>query len=517
MREWSNTRKWLTCGAIVLVSGCIGAVIALGGVTALLAYIGLNVEETATPPPIAAVTPIVTEAPAATELPEPPSDQPIYRAVVQISALYSEHNDLLVGWTGSGSIISPDGFILTNAHVVLPDKYFPVDALGVSITEREDQPPVKMYYAEVIQADESLDIAVIRITKDIDGNPVDPASLNLPYVSIGNADELHLGDPITILGYPGIGGDTVTLTSGEVSGFTSEEGRGDRAFIKTSATIAGGNSGGLAADMNGHLIGIPTQLGYGGDDQFVDCRTLADTNRDGVVDDRDSCVPTGGFINALRPINLALPMIEAAKQGVVSVADNSSVLPNQDAPDQGSVLYEDDFSDTNSGWPQDSDNEISVGYVSGEYHVEVSIDNTVTWVNLEDSYTDTLIDMDTRVVSSSGDGDYGAVCRFQDGDNFYGLEVSEDDYIAIWKYVNGEYFSLIEWQYSSYIADIEGDLHITAGCVGDKLTLSVNGALLAEARDSDFSSGEVGIVVGTFENPEIVVGFDNFKVSTPSP
>jgi S1-C subfamily serine protease len=516
MKNWSNTSKWLTCGVLVLVSGCIGAVVALGGVTALLAYLGWSMEETATPD--VAIPPIITDVPAVSmALPEPPPDQPLYQSVVQIVALYSENNDLEIGWTGSGSIVTPDGFILTNAHVVLPDKYFPIDALGVSITEREDRPPVPTYYAEVIQADESLDIAVIRITKDIDGNPVDPASLNLPYVAMGNADELHLGDSITILGYPGIGGDTITLTSGEVSGFTSEEGWGDRAFIKTSATIAGGNSGGLAADVDGKLIGIPTQLGYGGEDQFVDCRTLADTNRDGVVDDRDSCVPTGGFINALRPINLALPMIEAARQGMVAVAENLPVSPGQDVPDQGSVLYEDDFSSPNSGWPQDANDEISQGYVGGEYHLEIFTTNLLTWATLDESYSDIIIDVDTRVVKSSGDGDYGMVCRYQDGDNFYGFEVSEDDYITIWKYVNGEYFPLIDWVYSGYIAEIEGNLHITVGCVGDKLTLAVNGALLAEARDSDLSSGEVGVIVGTFENPDVVVGFDNFKVSAPSP
>ena len=62
---------------------------------------------------------------------------------------------------------------------------------------------------------------------------------------LGDSDALHLGDDILILGYPGIGGETITLTRGEVSGFhLCKRGYGNRAFIKTSATIAGGNSGG---------------------------------------------------------------------------------------------------------------------------------------------------------------------------------------------------------------------------------------------------------------------------------
>jgi S1-C subfamily serine protease len=149
---------------------------------------------------------------------------------------------------------------------------------------------------------------------------VNYAALNLPVVPLGDSDALAIGDDLIILGYPGIGGATITLTSGKVAGFTAQGGLGDRAFIKTSATIAGGNSGGLAANTAGELVGIPTQLGYGGDDQFVDCRVLVDTNGDGRVDERDDCVPTGGFINALRPVNLALPLIERAKAGQINIS-----------------------------------------------------------------------------------------------------------------------------------------------------------------------------------------------------
>ena len=98
-----------------------------------------------------------------------------FEAVVQIVALYHEDGQLVPGWTGSGSIISPDGLILTNAHVVLPDRYFPVDALAVAFTVAEDRPPEIRYYAEVLQADAALDIAVIGITADLDGDPVDLA------------------------------------------------------------------------------------------------------------------------------------------------------------------------------------------------------------------------------------------------------------------------------------------------------------------------------------------------------
>jgi len=322
MEKSSSTRKWITCGVIVVIVICIGAVIAFGG----LAWIGSLLEDAPTgvvendsdddndfPTPGAAEDTASGMGPTPTMNPQVGNASVPFEAVVQIIALYLEDGEYYVGWTGSGTVITPQGLILTNAHVVLPDRYFNVDALAVAFTTQEDQEPEAQFFAEVLQADAALDIAVIQIVSDLDENSINPAELNLPFVPLGNADDVRLGDSVTILGYPGIGGETITLTRGEVSGFTSEEGRGDRAFIKTSATIAGGNSGGLAADENGYLIGVPTQLGYGGDDQFVDCRVLADTNRDGQVNEDDNCIPTGGFINALRPINLAMPLIPKSR------------------------------------------------------------------------------------------------------------------------------------------------------------------------------------------------------------
>ena len=85
-----------------------------------------------------------------------------------------------------------------------------------------------------------------------------------------------------------------------------------RAWIKTDATISGGNSGGTAVDDDGKLVGIPTQAAAGTGVTPVDARPVLDTNRDGRVDQRDTPMAIGGFINGLRPINLAIPLLEEA-------------------------------------------------------------------------------------------------------------------------------------------------------------------------------------------------------------
>ena len=240
-------------------------------------------------------------------------------ATVQIYGLFNENGQLTPKYTGSGTILTSSGMILTNAHVASPasqgEPDMEPDALGIAITESEDKPPVASYLAKVLAVDGYLDLAVIQIVSTVDGSSVDPNSLNFPFVELGDSNQTHVGDHVSIFGFPGIGGDTITFTEGSVSGFTSEDQLGDRAWIKTDATIAGGNSGGLAADDSARIMGVPTQASSGGGGNVTDCRQIQDTNNDGQVDQNDSCIPIGGFINALRPIELARPLIQAAQAG----------------------------------------------------------------------------------------------------------------------------------------------------------------------------------------------------------
>ena len=250
----------------------------------------------------------------------------VMHSVVQIVALREGFmGGMTSAWTGSGTIVHPQGIILTNCHVAKPRAMGmsspPADRLGISITESSDRPPALSYFAEVVAYNSDLDLAVMRITHDVKGRPV--RRLSLPSVSIGDSDELELGDKISIFGYPGIGGETVTFTAGNVAGFSSEDGvRAARAWIKTDATIAGGNSGGTSVNKSGQLIGVPTQASAGAGVTPVDARPVLDTNKDGRVDQRDTPMAIGGFINGLRPVNLAIPLLE--KAGMRIARDRSS-------------------------------------------------------------------------------------------------------------------------------------------------------------------------------------------------
>ncbi len=253
-------------------------------------------EPTATPEP----TPEPTPTPRV-----PPSVDDLAVRVVQIQLLLGDQ----ITCTGSGTIVAADGIVLTNSHVIAQSPICPHDRIGVAVTDRPEQPPLLTFEADLLVNDPELDLAVVRIARTLDGAPV---AQEFPTVEIGDSDNLSLGDRLRVIGYPGIGGETVTFTEGTISGFVSVPGFGDRSWLKTDATISGGNSGGLAVDGDGFLVGIPTIVGTG-DGLITDCRVVQDTNGDGRIDQNDNCVPVGGFINGIRPVNLALDVLTAAE------------------------------------------------------------------------------------------------------------------------------------------------------------------------------------------------------------
>ncbi len=493
-----DKRQWIVIGVLVVALACLAGVVIFGGGAWFLSQKGDGSTST-------------NEDQDGTTVSDSDLILVPFESVVQITAWYLEEDTYYMGWTGSGTIISADGLILTNAHVVLPDKYFPVDALTIALTVEDDKPPVDMYTVEVLQADEALDIAVLQITADYDFNPIDKNDLDLPFVPLGDADSLILGEAITILGYPGIGGATITLTAGEVSGFTQDPAYGDRAFIKTNATIAGGNSGGLAVDSEGRLIGVPTQLGYGGDDQFVDCRVLADTNKDGYVNDQDSCVPTGGFINALRPINLAMPLIQAAENGEVSIVGIASSGETAEIPQDTGVLFEDYFEPPDSGWIEWDGDTTRIEFISGDMQISLFEANYFEWNNPGLWFTDVILSAFVHIDEPVGDASFGLICRYQDIDNFYGLEVSEDGYFWIFKYVAGEYEVIDEW-YGTDLFPSSGSFEIFASCIGDELALAVDGTVLISVNDNSFLDGDVGVIAETWDLGGFTVSFEDFIV-----
>jgi putative serine protease PepD len=179
------------------------------------------------------------------------------------------------GW-GSGTLISSDGLILTNAHVAQPQAPGAAVATGVPASQLEPNPPfltvelttgrsltvVPRYRARPVAVDGYLDLAVVQIYATSSGQPVNPASLHLPHLTLGNDAALQLAQPVTVLGYPGVAdSDSISVTSGVISTFVPDPLRhvADPRFeLETTARVAHGNSGGAAINNAGQLIGVPS-------------------------------------------------------------------------------------------------------------------------------------------------------------------------------------------------------------------------------------------------------------------
>lgn len=143
---------------------------------------------------------------------------------------------------GSGVIVDPKGYIVTNRHVV--EK---ADRIRVRL---QDDPPGVQHDAKVVGEDQETDLAVIKIDLD----------RQVPSAKLGNSDSMDVGDWVLAIGSPF--GQVGTVTAGIVSakGRDIVPGRQFQTFIQTDAAINPGNSGGPLVNMDGEVIGINTAI-----------------------------------------------------------------------------------------------------------------------------------------------------------------------------------------------------------------------------------------------------------------
>ncbi|MCW3121863.1 MAG: Do family serine endopeptidase [Flavipsychrobacter sp.] len=145
--------------------------------------------------------------------------------------------------SGSGVVISPDGYVVTNNHVV-------ADANEVTVTFNDRYTAT----AKVIGTDPSTDIALLKVEGD----------KNLPYMEFGNSDDARLGQWVLAVGYPLTLDATVTAgiisAKGRSLGINKQNSSSIESFIQTDAAVNPGNSGGALVNTNGQLIGINSAI-----------------------------------------------------------------------------------------------------------------------------------------------------------------------------------------------------------------------------------------------------------------
>ena len=249
----------------------------------------------------------------------------IKKATVFIMQTVETSGESVITCVGTGTLVSADGLVLTNAHIVEATENCPADRTVIALTLRTNEPPVATYIAETIEFNRGYDLAVLRITRYLDGRNIERGALQLPFVELGDSNTVTIDDTISVFGYPEIGNDPVAVIRGTIGGFTAEAGLGERAWLRTTAEIPGLMSGGGVYNRNGELIGIPTIAPARAAGEALECRQVYDTNADAQIDNLDLCIPLGGTISAIRPSSLARGLVRAAALGIQPGSEKAPV------------------------------------------------------------------------------------------------------------------------------------------------------------------------------------------------
>ncbi|HEV3037090.1 MAG TPA: trypsin-like peptidase domain-containing protein [Candidatus Angelobacter sp.] len=163
---------------------------------------------------------------------------------------------------GSGVIVGPEGLVVTSYHVVQgldsrihagvsSDVFFnPTDP------SRTDFPldAKKMFRLQFVRAEFQADLVLFRIAKYADGRSL-PAGQKFPWLRLGNFEAIKILDPVFVMGFPQIGGDTLTVVEGKVAGKDAAH-----EWIKVDASLSRGYSGGAVINSSGELLGIATEI-----------------------------------------------------------------------------------------------------------------------------------------------------------------------------------------------------------------------------------------------------------------
>ena len=174
----------------------------------------------------------------------------VYRAAADSVVLVLGINqERTTAATGAGTIIRPDGLVLTNLHVVMDSKngqtwpYLTVFLKPAEITGDPERDLTRGVPVEVLAANPTLDIALLRMPRHPEG---------LAWTPLGDSEHVAVGEGVAAIGHPG-GGGMWTLTTGTVS---NRRRIGDRDVFQTDTALNPGNSGGPLLDRNAHVIGV---------------------------------------------------------------------------------------------------------------------------------------------------------------------------------------------------------------------------------------------------------------------
>lgn len=230
--------------------------------------------------------------------------------------------------------------------------------------------------------------------------------------------------------------------------------------------------------------------------------------------ERSSDLPTSPI-----PTSTTAPLTPTPESDDDNPADATAipvtVEPAETEEEPSNLLFSDDFSDTSSGWDRVANIYGLTDYYQGGYRIQVASSTYIKWANPRKTFGDVRVEVDAELIDGSANNSFGIICRYQDAKNFYALVISSDGYYAIRKRANTTDLIILSgeaFQESIWIDVGQSAHHITVECIGDTLSLYVDGNLIDEVQDSEFEEGDVGLLVSTMGEASTDILFDNFEV-----
>jgi hypothetical protein len=208
-----------------------------------------------------------------------------------------------------------------------------------------------------------------------------------------------------------------------------------------------------------------------------------------------------------------------------SVSPTTTEPSPTDTPVLGTVIFSEDFTTASDVFCQQSDQQARYSFVDGTYRIFVGRKNWSAWCRADspdlESLSNVAVEVDAGKDSGVTDGNFGVICGHVDNQNFYELTMdSSDGFYRIAEWAAGSQEILTEG-FSEAISTGNSSYRIRAECTGGAggepvtLALLVDGEPIAETTDDQnpYASGSVGLIAGTFTQPDVETRFDNFSVT----